>query len=368
MGGVARRFDPTNGGFTNLMNLGTLGAYGNTIGGPLGLADQARGGSGIPGVGTSSFTGGGGKKGEEQPAVPDFTGAAQEQARQSQEFVDAQTRANRPNQQGPFAGSDWSRDPVTGEWTQRVTLTPGLNEAAQSITSGLGQGQLDPAAAREQAIGAAYNQATSRLDPQWAQREEQIRTRLSNQGLVPGTAAYDAAQRDLGMSRNDAYAQALYNAQTGAGNAAFGQSLAANMQPFQQLQALQGLTAQPGFTGAGQAQAPDIVGALGRMYGAQLGQYGMDQAQKNSKLQGGAALAPVLIGASDERLKESIERLPFEVIPGVPFATWEWKHRPGERQLGVIAQDVERVRPDLVIMEDGIRYVDYEGLWRARGG
>jgi hypothetical protein len=368
MGGFGRAIDPTNGGFTNLMNLGTFGAYGNTIGGPLGLVDQVRGGSGIPGVGTSSFTGGGkGGKGN-QPTIPDFTGAAQEQARQSQEFVDAQTRANRPNQQGPFGSSQWTQDPVTGQWTQNVTLTPGLNEAAQSITSGLAQGQLDPAAQREQAINAAYGQATSRLDPMWAQREQATAAQLANQGLTPGSAAYNAQIQNQNQARNDAYAQAMYNAQTGAGNAAFGQSLAANRQPYEQLQALQGLTGQPSFATAGQAQAPNVLGALGSMYGAQLGQYGMDQAQKNSKLSGAAGLVPVIAAGSDERLKMNVERSPFEALPGVPWASWEWKHRPGERAVGVIAQDLERVRPDLVIVEDGLRYVNYKGLMEARRG
>ena len=205
----------------------------------------------------------GGGKGR-APATPDFTGAANEQ-----------TRANRPDQNNPFTQSDWTQNP-DGSWSQNVGFTPGLNDAFQTLTGGLSN-QLDPAAAREQAIQAAYGQATSRLDPQWAQRESSTAASLRNQGLGPGDAAYDTAIRNMGQERNDAYARALYNAQTGAGNAAFGQSLAANMQPYQQLQSLYGMSQQ---NQAG--QAGNLVNALAAQYQGQMNQYGIDQAGKNS--------------------------------------------------------------------------------------
>jgi hypothetical protein len=299
--------------------------------------------------GPGSAKGGGGKGGE-APAAPDFMAAANEQ-----------TRANRPNQEGPFGSTEWTQD-ANGNWTQNVSLTPGLNDATQNLIGGL-SGQLDPTAARDAAIEAAYGQATSRLDPQWQQRTEATNTQLSNQGLTPGSRAYDAAQQNMNMARNDAYSQALYNAHTGAGNAAFGQSLAANMQPYQQLGAIQNLSRPNGFM-----PGADLTGALAQQYGAALQGYGIDQAGKNSKLGGAAGLAGAGLAASDERLKDNIERLSFDAIPGVPFATWEWKHRPGERQYGVIAQDLERVRPDLVEIHDGVRFVNYEKLWEARRG
>jgi hypothetical protein len=59
----------------------------------------------------------------------------------------------------------------------------------------------------------------------------------------------------------------------------------------------------------------------------------------------------------------------LEVIPGVPFASWEWKDAPGTRHRGVIAQDLEKVRPDLVIKDaGGIRFVNDVGLAEAANG
>ena len=54
----------------------------------------------------------------------------------------------------------------------------------------------------------SYEAQTSRLDPQWNQREDQTRTRLANQGLMSGGEAYGNEMRDFGQQRNDAYQQA----------------------------------------------------------------------------------------------------------------------------------------------------------------
>lgn len=329
-----------------------MGGYNGARSNTIGRASERARAAGQPELADqmSSVSGSKGGKGGSAPSVPDFTSAA-----------DQQTRSNRPTQNSPFGSTSWEQD-ANGNWTQNTTLTPGLQDAAQSIIGGLGN-QLDPTATRDQAINAAYGQATSRLDPQWQQREQATAAQLANQGLTPGSMAYNAQMQNQNMARNDAYSQALYNAQTGAGNAAFGQAMQANQQPYQQLGALQGLTQQNGFN-----QSANLLGALGQQYAGQLQNYGMDQASKNSKMSGAAGLGGAAIAASDERLKDKVERLAWDAIPGVPFATWEWKHRPGERQLGVIAQDLEKVRPDLVIVKDGTRFVNYSGLWEARNG
>lgn len=69
---------------------------------------------------------------------------------------------------------------------------------------------------RDQAYNDIYKQATSRLDPQWQQKQDQLETQLANQGITRGSAAFDQAMTQLGTSRNDAYNQAMMSAQTGA--------------------------------------------------------------------------------------------------------------------------------------------------------
>jgi hypothetical protein len=281
------------------------------------------------------------------PEAPDFEAAAREQ-----------TRQNRPNQYGPFGSTTWNGN------TQTTQLTGGLGQGAENLMGQIGaQGPLGTGEdARNQAIDSAYSQAASRLDPQWSQREESTRAMLANQGLDAGSEAYGNEMGDFSRSRNDAYSSAMANAigqGTAAGNSVFQNNLAGQMAPYQQLGALQGLS-RPGAYGS----AGDLLGALGQQYQGQLNQYGIEQGGKNSLMNGAAGLGSMFaLGASDERLKTNVQRSMLEALPGVPFASWEWKDAPGERHFGVIAQDLEKVRPDLVhYRSDGMRMVDYGGL------
>lgn len=60
----------------------------------------------------------------------------------------------------------------------------------------------------QQYSNAAYDQATSRLDPQWQQQQAQFQQQMVSQGLTPGSQAYDNALADFTRGRNDAYSQA----------------------------------------------------------------------------------------------------------------------------------------------------------------
>jgi len=318
-------------------------------------------------MGGSSFG-----KGSSAPAAPDFNAAAQQQAQSSQNAVNQQTAANRPNQTNAFGASTvWGSGP-NGQPTQTTSFGGPLAAGVGSLESQIGsQGALGTGdQARNQAINATYGQMTSRLDPQWAQRDEQTRAQLAAQGLDPGSQAYDTAMGNLGRERNDAYTSALNNSIANANQAqalTFGQNLQSQMAPYQQLGALQGLSGQAGFSQAGQAQPTQYLPAAMAGYQGALQGYGIDQQGKNSAMGGLSSLGgtAAMAGAmSDERLKDNIERLPDEAIPGVHWARWKWK--TGGDGFGVIAQDLERVRPDLVTMRDGFRVVDYGGLLAGR--
>jgi hypothetical protein len=82
---------------------------------------------------------GGGGKGS-APAAPDYTAAALAQGESSKEVTNAQTWANRPNQNTPFGSINWQAgatlDPATGQpvtnWTQNYNLTPESQRALDS--------------------------------------------------------------------------------------------------------------------------------------------------------------------------------------------------------------------------------------------
>ncbi len=148
-----------------------------------------------------------------------------------------QTANNRKNTSNPFSSQTFNDDGSVS-----TQFTGGLGQAAtglQNQVAGMGQpmdwsqfskiGSGDDA--RNQAITGAYNQATSRLDPQWEQRMDQSRTRLLNQGLDPSSEAYRNEMQNQSFARNDAYSGAMNGAiaqGTAAGDSAFRNNLMGN--------------------------------------------------------------------------------------------------------------------------------------------
>jgi hypothetical protein len=321
--------------------------------------------------------------------VPDYTGAAQQQADASRAAVDRQTQQNRPGISTPFMQQTWTVGP---DGTPQLStgfagglgagVSAATDQAGQALSRGLDPSLFSPVmsgnAARDQAIQGAFDQSMSRLNPMLEQRETQLRARLANQGLSPNSQAYRTASGAFGRDRNDAIQSALASA-IGQGTAAGESALRGNIAgsqanianaltqrnaPIQSLGALQGLMSTPQFAQAGAADPGQFLNAL-----MAQGNFNLQNAQQQGQAWG-SGLSGLLSGLggfamlSDERLKTNIVRDSVEALPGVRFATWEWKGTPGRRYLGVIAQDVEKVRPDLVYVgPDGFRRVDYSFLW-----
>lgn len=219
-------------------------------------------------IGSKGLTGG--KKGNDAPPPPDYKGAAE-----------ATAQANRPTQNTPFGSVSWTHD-ANGNWTQNTNVAPGM----QGAMSGM-QGQLSNAwnipldtgaQARDRAEGAIYGRETSRLDPQFARREQAMNASLANQGLAPGSAAATATRDQFGRDRNDAYQQAQYGAITGGGAEASRQQamdLQSRMAPLQGMAGLRSLLQMPGFQ-----PGANYLAAAGMQ-----GQYGLDATQMQNQAQ-----------------------------------------------------------------------------------
>ena len=175
------------------------------------------------------------------PTPPDYEAAAERTSEGNIDLVNAQTQDNRPNQYTPWGASEW-QEGADGNWTQNISLTNQGQGALddqmniQSSRSELAGGMMDRvgdefgspmdwdqfggyqgsitggAEARQQGIDNSYNQATSRLDPQWSQRAEEQEAALRNQGLNPGDEAYDNQMANMNRNRTDAYDQAMFSA------------------------------------------------------------------------------------------------------------------------------------------------------------
>lgn len=115
----------------------------------------------------------------------------------------------------------------------------------------------------------------------------------------------------------------------------------------------------PSFQSAGRAETPQILQATQMGYDAQLGAANAQNAAFGNLLGAGAQLGSSAFMFSDRRLKSNIKRVGTHAI-GVGIYDYTMM---GMSQRGVIAQEVQQVRPDLVKRHaNGFLMVDYGGL------
>lgn len=210
-----------------------------------------------------------------------------------------------------------------------------------------------------------------------------------NQAQAQGNAQNAQAAQFGNSAQQQAFAQALANAgfgnqamqqmydnQTGAtsfNNATaqqgFGNDLTIRNQGINEAMSLMNGTqvSQPNFPGTNQTgvAGTDVAGIHQNAWNQQNQQYQQQQAQWNNIMGGMMGLgSSALMAFSDERLKTDIKPT-GDKIAGVPVKSWTWKGT-GQRDTGVIAQEVEGKHPELVDHShpSGYRRVDYGGLFK----
>lgn len=166
------------------------------------------------------------------PPAPDYTALANQQAQQSQQLAQQQTQANRPTQVTPWGTSSWSQDP-SGEWTQKIELTPQQQAALESQLStqqglsGLAQGMIGrvgesfgkpmdfgklPAAGAVPTAGALpeadaaerqriENALFERMRPEHERAQAGLEGQLQNMGLTRGSEAWNREMERMGKQQ-----------------------------------------------------------------------------------------------------------------------------------------------------------------------
>ena len=240
------------------------------------------------------------------PPPPDYTGAAQATAAGNLEAARATAAANRVNQYTPYGNLEYkpTTTDIYGNQLYQVTqtLSPAeqqkLNQSNQldigllnTAQGGLDYAQnvlskpgVDTSKLPSMGInpGETYSDAIMRrLQPTMESQKKSFDAQMANQGVVPGTEAYDNAYRNFAQGQNDlltsAQVQGL-NTGMSAQNQAFNQAAYNQMQPINVINALRtGTQVQnPNFVNpvqqAGTA-GPDLLGAAQAGYNAQLGSY-----------------------------------------------------------------------------------------------
>jgi hypothetical protein len=214
---------------------------------------------------------------------------------------------------------------------------------------------------RKSVSDTMYKQATSRLDPQWQQQQEQTISQLRNQGLKPGDKAYDTAMDNMNRQKTDAYNQANYSSITGGGaeaqreqqmagtaagfnNTTRQAQIAEDMQKrgfsLNEINAILsgqqvGMPSAPGFTNAGVAQGVNYSGAAASQYQAATDAANIQNAGMNSLMSGIGGAAGTAAMMSDIKLKRFITYL--FTSAGRHFYAWRWVW--GGTGTGVLAQE-----------------------------
>ena len=204
------------------------------------------------------------------------------------------------------------------QWTATQSLSPAqqaILEANQGLsTSKLGyaqdilnraqngQGGVDMSSLPSYGInpGETYSDAIMRrLQPSMDQAHQSFDAQMANQGVMPGTQAYDNAYRNFSQGQNDQRTSAITGGMgvgLQANQQAYNQSLQNLNNPINMVNSLQTgsqVTNPQGVNSANmpQVQGPDLTGAAQNTYNAQMGAYNADQASSNGFMGGLMGLA-----------------------------------------------------------------------------
>lgn len=409
------------------------------------------------------------------PKTPDYTALAKQQAADQQALIDKQTQANRATQTNPYGKLSWAQD-ANGNWTQNVQWDPTVKSNMDNLLSqygsqigSLGSNTYNPTESVQdftpyQMTTGQYNPVSSwtgsgvtdsngnttgafnaddyadaftksllaRVTPQQEVDRNSMEVKLRQQGLTPGTEAYDRAYKNLLTSQGDVNSQAAlkgmlaasdnarqdyatqlsYDSAAAANNAQnqntanstqqqqYTQNLQNYLLPYQTATQVSNLISgayQPtfaGYTPAGVGQAADIVGAAQQSYAQQMQNANSKNSSKSGTMSGIGGLAGGTIGAiyggpagatagasigssagsmfSDMRLKENIEPMSdsecYEAMLSLQPHKWKWIGAD-VNGTGVIAQQVASILPSMIEgSKNGMLHVDYAGLFAILHG
>jgi hypothetical protein len=331
------------------------------------------------------------------PAAPDYSSAARETAAGNLAAAQQATAANRVNQYTPYGSLEYT---MSGEdsygnpmWSATQKFSPDqqrLLDIQNELSYGVGQlGTKGLDYVRQQlespfdvsqlpSIGINPSETYSdammrRLAPQMEQGRGKLEQQLANQGIQIGSEAYDRAIRNFDQKQNDlmlgAQTQGL-QAGLQARQQQLGELAYRRNEPLNVLSALRtgSQVTAPTYVNSSQqatTAGPDLLGAAGMQYNAQMGDFNAQQAAQANFNQGLMGLGGAgIMKYSDIRMKENIKQVHW--LPnGLPVYEYEYKPEFKDiaghgKHIGVMAQEVEQVMPEAVITNsNGYKMVNY---------
>lgn len=317
------------------------------------------------------------------PATPDYKGAAE-----------ATAAGNRVNQYTPYgsltysqSGQDPQGNPI---YDQRVNLSPvgqQLLDAQNNTSLGLaglqGQGlnavrglfgnlpsasQLTPSPINPGQT--AQDAIMARVNPMLNRQQDRMNNQLANQGIGIGSEAYTNAQKDFGQQANDAYSQAALqgiNVGQQARQQGMNEQGFYSQMPINLLNAVRTGSQVNNPTFGATAPGANYSQAAAQQGQGALNQYNAQVGNANSMMGGLMNLGGMYLRGSDLGIKQDVKKLHDDPRG---FGVYEFFYKPEHRDtwghglhVGVIAQEVQRVKPEAVHRHPaGYLMVDYGAL------
>jgi len=212
-------------------------------------------------------------------------------------------------------------------------------------------------------LGEMMNTWQKGTQPFFDTQQEQLDNTLRNQGVQPGTKAYDVAMRNLQTN------QGLAIAQTSAGfePQAFTQASQLYQMPLSMAEsaATFGQPTIPQTPATPSLQPPNVAAMLSAEIPAFMQPYSAAYQQYGNLMNGlfglGSAGLTGLTQLSDLRLKRNVELI-GHLANGLAVYAFNFVGQT-KRQIGVLAQQVLGIRPDCVVtLPDGYLAVRYDLL------
>jgi hypothetical protein len=354
-----------------------------------------------------------GKDSPPVPAAPDYTALAEKTQQGNLDMARMQFAANRVNQNTPYGSLSYSQTGTDSYgnptytatqnlspeqqdiYNKQTNLSRGILGAAQggvgNVANSLAQGGVDTSKLASTGInpGETYSDAIMRrLQPQMQQEKGQFDAQMANQGIAPGTEAYNNAKRSFDQAQNDKLTSAVvggFNTGLAANQQGYNQARQNLAMPIDLMNAVRtgSQVTNPNYVNnanMANVSGADYLGAGQNQYNANMANYNANMANQGGFFSGlldigkTAAMAPsgtfsgptglfqTVQGWSDERLKDNVKRIGTHDL-GVGIYSFNYKKGydlPEGTHIGVMAQELEKVKPEAVSTADnGYKLVNY---------
>lgn len=317
-----------------------------------------------------------------QPKQPNPYQTADAQSAANIKAIQESAKVSAVDQYSPYGSTTYQRNAQGVPISQTINLSP-AEQQNYNLTSSLRNalagragtlaGQLPTSAYQGPDSGSAdavakalYDRKLALMQPDLDRANTESIVTLGERGIPIGSEIWNSERGRLDAARSNALTGAAQDAVLAAGQEQSrmqSDQLAARGTNYNEIAALLsgasgGQTPQFQATPAYQVQAPDISGLVTNAYNQQMQNY---NSQRGSMMNGLFGLGAAGIGLlSDARAKEDIRRV-GQLDSGLNVYAYKYKGSDGPTHIGLMAQEVEQVKPDAVgHLPGGLMTVNYD--------